>query len=55
MDGHYPVAEKILIGAFVLMLCITTILSWHRLILNENFWYVMSEDDIPDRLDLSTY
>ncbi len=38
-------------GLFLL----TTVVSWYRLVVHEDFTYFTSEEDVPDRFDFSTY
>ncbi len=44
-----------LITAFIVMILVSALISWHRLVIKENFTYVILEEDTPERLDLSTY
>ncbi len=37
------------------MIVITVLIAWYRLVVTENFRYVVTEDDAPIRTDISTY
>lgn len=55
MERNSRTADIALIVAFIVMILITTAIAWYRLVIAENFRYVIDENDTPERLDLSTY
>lgn len=55
MERNSKIADTVLIVAFIVMILITAIITWYRLVIMENFRYVVDDNDSPERLDLSTY
>lgn len=55
MERNSQAADIILFVAFSVMILLTTIITWYRLVIMENFRYVVDDNDSPERLDLSTY
>ena len=44
-----------LISIFVVLFIASVSLSWYRYVVREDFRYFLTEEQTPDRFDLSTY
>jgi hypothetical protein len=47
--------DYILIAIFITLFAASIGLSWYRYVVKEDFRYFLTEEDTPDRFDLSTY
>jgi hypothetical protein len=55
MEHSNRYVDGAIIAVFSVMLVLTTLIAWYRLVVTENFRYVLDENDTPATLDLSTY
>lgn len=55
MQRQYPFINKALVIVFLVLIFISAALSYHKFIIKEDFRIVTSDEDVPDKLDPSTY
>lgn len=55
MHQQFPYINNALIGIFLILIVISIWLTWHRIVVREEFRYFLTEEEVPDRLDFSTY
>ena len=55
MQDQNPVINRILLVVLVVLVLISTYLSWQRYIVREDFRTFILEEEVPNRLDIRTY